>query len=184
MSIKRELLDWLKSILIALLIVVCVRWLIGDHYRVEGSSMEPTIHSGERIIVNKLLYKLRDPERGEIVVLHAPEGKDYIKRVMALPGEEIRVEGDKVYIDNKLLDEPYLAEALKNATKEGYAYNNLDFPIGQQDMTVPKDAVFVMGDNRSFSKDSRSIGFIKFDEVVGRAEFVFWPLKNMERIDH
>jgi signal peptidase I len=184
LSVKKEVFEWFKSILIAILIVVGFRYFIGDHYRVDGSSMEPTIHSGERIIVNKLLYKLRHPMRGEIVILHAPEGKDYIKRIIALPGETIRVKGDKVYINDAVIKEPYLAEAIKKAHKGGYDYNTFDYPYNGKAEVVPKDKVFVMGDNRSYSKDSRAIGYIKYSDIVGRAEFVIWPYKNIDRIDH
>lgn len=184
MSLKHEIWDWTKSIVIAVVIVVGIRWIVADHYKVDGSSMEPTIHHGERVIVNKLLYKIRDPKHGEIVILHAPEGKDYIKRIIALPGEEVSVKGDTVTINGKAIAEPYLTDAIKKSLKEGFPYNNMDYPLSDEATIVPKGSVFVMGDNRSFSKDSRSIGFIKIDEVVGRADLVFWPFENFEVLEH
>lgn len=177
-SNKGILREWIYPIVIAILIVSGIRFLVVDHYRVDGSSMEPNIHTGERVVVNKLLYRLRHPERGEIIILRAPEGKNYIKRVIALPGETIKVNGDVVRIDGKKLDEPYLADAVAKAAKAGYTYNDLDYPDDDSIVTVPKDSVFVMGDNRSYSQDSRSIGFIKYKDVIGKAEFVFWPFSD------
>jgi signal peptidase I len=184
MSLKREIWDWTKSIVLAVLIVAGLRYFIADHYKVDGSSMEPNIHNGERIIVDKILYKFRHPQRGEIIILHAPEGKDYIKRVIALPGEEIRVKGDVVTINGKPLKEAYLADSIKKSMKNGFPYNNMDYPFSNEKTIVPKDSIFVMGDNRSFSKDSRMIGFIKYSKVVGRAEVIFWPFNHMEIIKH
>jgi signal peptidase I len=184
-SVKKEIWEWTKSIVIAVVVVVGLRRGIVDHYKVDGSSMEPTIHNGERVIVNKILYKFSHPQRGDIVILHAPEGKDYIKRVVGLPGEKVEVKGDVVKINGKKIDEPYLAAAIKKAKKQGFSYNNFDYPFTEYDNnTVPKDSLFVMGDNRSFSKDSRSIGFIKYDKIVGRADVIFWPIPNFEIVSH
>ena len=178
MANRGFLREWIYPIVVAILIVSAIRFLVVDHYRVDGQSMEPNIHSGERIVVNKLLYRLRHPERGEIIILRAPEGKNYIKRVIALPGETIKVKDDDVLVNGKKLKEPYLASAIKKANKEGFPYNNFDYPFDNKPAVVPADSLFVMGDNRSFSKDSRSIGYIKYKDVIGKAEFVFWPFKN------
>lgn len=182
MSNRGILREWIYPIVIVILIVSAIRYLVVDHYRVDGQSMDPNIHSGERIIVNKFLYHLRHPERGEIIILRAPEGKNYIKRVVALPGETIKVKGDDVLVNGKKLKEPYLAAAIKKANKEGFPYNNFDYPFDKNTAVVPADSIFVMGDNRSFSKDSRSIGFIKYKDVIGKAEFVFWPFSEIRSI--
>lgn len=183
---KKELWEWAKAILLALAIVFIVRWLVFDHYVVEGSSMEPNFSDGQRIIVNKALFLLREPERGEVIILHAPEGKDYIKRVIATEGQTIRVDGDQVFVDGNLIDEPYLAEAIAQAAKRNDTYNRDDFPEGAEPATVPENHVFVMGDNRSFSRDSRdpSVGYIPLDDVVGRADLVFWPMDVFKLVDH
>lgn len=177
-SVKNEVWEWIKALLVAAVLVFLFRWLLFSPYIVEGPSMQPNFHTGERLIVNKLIYKFRGPERGEVIVFHADEGKRYIKRVIALPGETIRVEGDAVYINNELLDEPYLNEVIEQAKSNGRVYNIRDFA----EETVPEGSVFVMGDNRSNSEDSRRIGFIEYDRVVGRGDVIFWPIKAIKMI--
>ncbi|CAM3428389.1 signal peptidase I [Marinicrinis lubricantis] len=172
----RELLDWVKTIAIALVLVFLIKYFLLGNYQVDGSSMEPNFHDGERIIVNKVIYDIRDPKRGEVVVLHSPDGRDFIKRIIALPNEEIEVRGDEVYIDGSLIEEPYLAEVIKEAAAKGIPYNDRDQP----NVKVPEDSYFVLGDNRSDSTDSRMIGTVAKDDIVGRADLIYWPLSEME----
>ncbi|WP_248926396.1 signal peptidase I [Paenibacillus hamazuiensis] len=174
-TLKNETWEWIKALLIAAALVFLIRWLIFAPFIVEGPSMEPNFYTGERLIVNKIIYSLRKPQRGEVIVFHATPEKDYIKRVIALPGETIRVDGDKVYVNNQPLDETYLKEALDKAAKEGRPYNIRNF----NEKTVPEGAIFVMGDNRSNSADSRDIGFIEYSKVVGRADLIFWPFNKI-----
>ena len=176
-SAKSEAWEWIKALVIAGGLVILIRWLIFAPFIVEGPSMEPNFYTGERLIVNKLIYHLRKPERGEVLVFHATEEKDYIKRVVALPGETVKVEGDKVYVNGQELDMPYLKEAIQKAQKSGHPYNTINFAEAK----VPEGTIFVMGDNRSNSLDSRSpqVGFVKYEKVVGRADLIFWPLGKM-----
>ncbi|WP_409475288.1 signal peptidase I [Paenibacillus larvae] len=180
--VKKEAWEWAKAILIAAVLVILIRWLLFAPFIVDGPSMEPNFFTNERLIVNKLIYKVRKPERGEVIVFHAPEGKDFIKRVIALPWETVKVEGDKVYINGEVLNEPYLKEAVDDAKKKGIPYNTINF----QDAKVPEGTVFVMGDHRSNSKDSRSseVGAVPYDKIVGRADVVFWPIKNFTLVNH
>jgi signal peptidase I len=177
---KSEAWEWIKALLIALVLVVLIRWLLFAPFIVDGPSMQPNFHTGERLIVNKIIYRMRPPERGEVIVFHAPAQKEYIKRVIALPGEKVKVEGDKVFIDGTLLDEPYLAEAIANAAARGESYNH----NGYDEQTVPPDSLFVMGDNRPQSLDSRypSVGFVPYSEIVGRADIIFWPIGDISLI--
>lgn len=177
-SVKKEAWEWIKALLVAAVLVFLFRWLLFSPYIVEGPSMQPNFHTGERLIVNKLLYKFRSPQRGEVIVFHADEGKRYIKRVIALPGETIRVAGDDVYINGELLDEPYLHDVIEQAKQNGKVYNIRDY----EENTVPEGTVFVMGDNRSNSEDSRRIGFIEYSRIVGRADVIFWPIKDIQLI--
>lgn len=173
--LKSEAWEWIKALLIAAALVFLIRWLIFAPFIVEGPSMEPNFYTSERLIVNKIIYSMRKPERGEVIVFHATKEKDYIKRVIALPGETVRVDGDKVYVNGTQLDETYLKEALDKAAKEGHPYNTRNFA----EKTVPEGTIFVMGDNRSNSADSRDIGFIKYEQVVGRADLIFWPFSKI-----
>lgn len=175
--LKNEAWEWIKALLIAAALVFIVRWLVFAPFIVEGPSMEPNFHTGERLIVNKFIYKWGKPERGEVIVFHATKDKDYIKRVIALPGEKVKVDGDQVYVNNQLLDETYLKQALDDAAKKGIPYNTRNF----SEQIVPEGSIFVMGDNRSNSSDSRdsSVGFVKYDQIVGRADLKFWPFNKI-----
>ncbi|WP_409340997.1 signal peptidase I [Paenibacillus sp. MBLB4367] len=178
-ELKSEAWEWIKAILIAAGLVFLIRWFIFATYVVEGPSMQPNFHTGERLIVNKIIYTFRKPDRGEVVVFHAPQGKDYIKRVIALPGEKVKISNNKVYVNDQLLDEWYIKEEIEQREKNGEKYNK-DFP----ETTVPDGAVFVMGDNRLNSQDSRAIGSIEYKEVVGRADVLFWPVGKMGFVKH
>ena len=136
--------------------------------------MDTTLHDADRVLVNKLSYRLHDPNRGDVVVLKTIEGtgeRDLIKRVVALPGETVEYRGCVLYIDGRELIEPYLDPAIVTPTNCG---------LEQAAIEVPADHVFVMGDNRGGSKDSRdrTVGAIDYDDIIGRAFVVIWPLRD------
>jgi signal peptidase I len=175
---KNETWEWIKALVIAGVLVFLIRFFVFAPFIVEGPSMEPNFYTNERLIVNKILYDIRAPKHGEVIVFQAPEGSDYIKRVIALPGETVKVEGDKVYINGQVIEQTFLKDALEQAAKEGRPYNRgPDYP----ETKVPDGAVFAMGDNRSNSKDSRdpSVGFVPYNKIVGRADLIFWPVGKM-----
>lgn len=173
----RAVFDWIVVIGVALLVAFVVRTYVLAHFVVDGVSMASTLHDGDRVFVNKLSYRLHDPNRGDVVVLHELEGsgaeRDLIKRVIALPGETIAVTDCVVTIDGRLLEEPYLDPAAMTAGQCGEDVAPL---------TIPAEHVFVMGDNRGASMDSRasSIGPVDEDDLVGRAFIVFWPRANWQ----
>jgi signal peptidase I len=177
---KKETIDWIKALVVAGILVVVIRVFLFSPYLVDGPSMQPNFFTGERVIVNKILYDVREPQVGEIVVFHSPFNADYIKRVIGLPGDTVEVRGDEVFINDNPLPEPYLEEAVEQATAQGREYNVKDFAQA----TVPQGHVFVMGDNRSNSHDSRDIGFVPYEQIVGRAELVIWPLQNLGIVTH
>ncbi|WP_054957799.1 signal peptidase I [Paenibacillus dakarensis] len=183
---KNEIVEWIKALLIALILVVLIRWLLFQPFIVQGPSMQPTFVTGQKIIVNEILYDIRKPQRGEVIVLHVPsEGRDFIKRVIAVAGDTVQVEGDKVIVNGKQVNETYIQEAVDQAHAEDRLYNSLNFPNNDfPDGKVPEGHVFVMGDNRSNSTDSRMIGYIPLEDIVGRAELIFWPLKDIGMIKH
>jgi signal peptidase I len=176
----KELTEWVTALAIAGIVVFLVRWFVISPFIVDGPSMEPNFWHGERIMVNKLLYEFRAPKRGEVIVFHMPDRRDLIKRVIGLPGDTVRVEGDKVYVNGQPIEEPYLEQAIAEAHARGLPYNDRDF----QETTVPEGTLFVLGDHRNNSLDSRdpSVGFIPLDRVIGRAEFVFWPISHIKYI--
>jgi signal peptidase I len=175
---KNEALEWLKAIVIAILLAGGIRYFIFAPIIVEGTSMMPTLHDQDRMIVNKLAYKIGEPKRFDIIVFHAEEGKDYIKRVIGLPGDRIEYKNDTLYVNGKAYKEPYLNEKKKQVIDgpltEPFTLEELTG--GQK--TVPKGHLFVMGDNRRYSKDSRHIGFIPMEKVVGKTSIVYWPLSD------
>jgi signal peptidase I len=170
----RALLDWAVVITVALLVAFLVRTFVLAHFVVDGTSMFSTLHDDDRVFVNKLSYRLHDPNRGDVVVLHQASGaseRDLIKRVIALPGETIEIQSCQVFIDDQPLEEPYLDPEV---VTPGNCGGDLA-PVA-----VPEDHVFVMGDNRGGSQDSRALGPIEEDELVGRAFVVFWPQSHWQ----
>jgi signal peptidase I len=171
----RAFVDWVIVIAVALLVAFVVRTFVLAHFVVEGESMYSTLETGDRVFVNKLSYRLHDPNRGNVVVLHQITGaseRDLIKRVIGLPGETVEVRNCTVLIDGRVLNEPYLDPEVVTPTDCGGDYS-LNGP-------VPDDHVFVMGDNRGGSQDSRVIGPIHEDDLVGRAFVVFWPQSHWQ----
>ena len=170
----RAFVDWAVVVGIALLVAILVRTFLLAHFVVDGTSMFSTLNTGDRVFVNKLSYRLHDPNRGDVVVLHQIGGsseRDLIKRVIALPGETIEIRSCEVTIDGRRLEEPYLDPTVVTPGNCG----------GDHRATlVPDDSVFVMGDNRGSSSDSRVLGPIHETDLVGRAFVVFWPRSNWQ----
>ena len=179
---KNEAWEWLKALLIAVLLAAVIRYFLLAPIVVDGYSMMPTLHDKDRMIVNKIGYMIGEPERLDIVVFHAPEQKDYIKRVIGLPGDKIEYKDDTLYVNGKAYKEPYLDEYKRQVVgplTEDFTLN--DIPGGQAE--VPEGHLFVMGDNRRQSKDSRHIGFVSQDEVLGKTSIVYWPMKDMRIVE-
>ena len=170
----RAFFDWVVVVGIALLVAILVRTFLLAHFVVDGESMESTLDPGDRVFVNKMSYRLHDPNRGDVVVLHEITGaseRDLIKRVIALPGEEIEMTNCVIRIDGLVLEEPYLDPTIVTPGRCG-----ADVPA----TVIPDEHVFVMGDNRPGSHDSRALGPIPFHDLVGRAFVVFWPRGNWQ----
>ncbi|MCA1064007.1 signal peptidase I [Rossellomorea aquimaris] len=164
----------MKAVGIALMVVLVVRTFLYTPIMVKGSSMNATLQDQERMIVSKL----GDIERFDILVFHANEEQDYIKRVIGLPGDKIEYKDDTLYVNGKAYDEPYLDKQKKEVA------GDLTMPFTLEDTavsqsTVPEGHLFVMGDNRRDSKDSRHIGAVPMEEVIGTTNVVFYPLKDM-----
>lgn len=165
---KNEFWEWTKALVIAIGLAFLIRYFLFAPIVVDGSSMEPTLFEGDRMIVNKM-GKL---DRFDIIVFHASEEKDYIKRIIGLPGDRIEYKDDVLYINGEQYDEPYLDE-LKKQILDGQLTQ--DFIVEE----IPEGQIFVMGDNRKASKDSRHIGTVKIDEVIGDTKLIYWPYKEI-----
>ncbi|RAP76884.1 signal peptidase I [Paenibacillus montanisoli] len=187
---QKEVFEWVKALAIAAILVLVIRYFLFAPFIVDGPSMEPTFYTGERLIVNKVIYDIRKPQRGEVIVFHVPEeGRDFIKRVIAVPGDKVKYEGDDLYINGKKVDEPYLKESIAEANAQGEDFNNQgadrNFPNANFTTdVVPEGTVLAFGDNRRNSKDSRMIGFISTKEIVGRADIIFWPMDKISLVNH
>ncbi|MEI2688308.1 MAG: signal peptidase I [Anaerolineae bacterium] len=159
--VKSALREVAETVIPAIVIAVLIHVFLAQATRVYGQSMEPNLHTDMRLVVEKLSYRLHIPQRGDIVVLRVrPEDELLIKRVIGLPGDEVSVHDGQVYVNGQPLDEPYLNQETRG---------NLASRI------VPPLHVFVMGDNRGASNDSRSFGPVHIDNIVGKAWMSYWP---------
>ena len=201
-SVPREILSWVICIVSAFVIALLIKYFIFTPTLVRQGSMTPTILDGERVLINRLVRTFNmEIKRGDIVTLEKPSSeadetqiakydtirglknkfvyyvlesnkKSYIKRVIGLPGEHVYIANGEVYINDEKLDEPYLTEGLETP-RRGVFY----------DVQVPEGCIFVMGDNRTGSLDSREFGCIPLDKVEGRVSIRIWPLNKFGKVD-
>jgi signal peptidase I len=181
----RTLVDWAVTVSLALVAVLAFQAEVAKPYRIPSASMEPTLHcaqpatgcnghSSDRVIANRLVYRFKEPERGDIVVFHAPAavrtacsaGGTFIKRIVGLPGEVVSMRNGDVYIDGARLREPYLVAAYRG-------HETGSWP------RVAAGSYFVLGDNRAMSCDSRRWGIVPRRNIIGRAELRYWPLPRI-----
>jgi signal peptidase I len=164
----RFALDIFETLILSLVLFAVIN-AISARIRVDGFSMEPTLKTGEFVIVNKLAYKLSEPELGDVIVFHYPRdpAQEYIKRVIGLPGDNVLISDGQVSVNGQIIDEPYIAAA----------------PAYQSEWIVPENSLFVLGDNRNNSSDSHSWGPVPMAEVIGKAIFVYWPPQKWGTID-
>jgi len=190
MSLKKKSMirDWSESIIVAFILAMIIRAFIVQAFKIPTGSMRMTLIEGDLILVNKFIYgahvpftklripALRQPKRGDVIVFIYPEDKkkDFIKRLVGLPGETIEIKGGSIYINDKPANE--------GVFKQIYYFNKGDFGSLGQRLIVPKDCYFVLGDNSASSKDSRYWGFVPKDDILGQAMVIYWPLQRMRVI--
>ena len=175
---KNEFLEWSKALVIAFGLALLIRYLLFTPIVVDGESMMPTLENGERMIVNKIGYEIGEIDRFDIVVFHADENNDYIKRVIGLPGDSLSYKNDQLLINGEVFAEPYL-EKYKAEIDSGTLTENFTLENYTQMTVIPEGYVFVMGDNRRNSSDSREFGLISISEIIGNTNVVFWPPNEM-----
>ncbi len=168
-------LAWIRDLAFSVLIAVVLIVFIYQPVKVEGTSMMPSLKNQERIFINKFTYRfgLGSIRRGDAVVFWYPMDptKSYIKRVIGIPGDRIRIASGQVYVNNRPLIEDYVTDR-----------DNGSWPPSAHDQAVPPDRYFVLGDNRSSSSDSRAWGFVPRENIYGKAVFAYWPLEEMGRV--
>jgi len=182
---KSVLREWIESAIFAAFLAFCViRPFIVQAFKIPTGSMRPTLIEGDLILVNKFIYgakvpfthirlpDLRQPKRGDVVVFIYPEDtkKDFIKRLVGLPGDVVEIKSGSIIINNKLVEDPIF--------KQRYYYNRGDFAKEGEKLVVPADSYFVLGDNSGSSKDSRYWGFVPKDNLLGQAMVIYWPIKR------
>jgi signal peptidase I len=163
------LIDVLETLIWAVIIFVAIN-AISARIRVDGASMEPTLHNGELIIINKLSYRLGDPQRGDIIVFHYPRdpSQEFIKRVVGLPGDQVTITDGNIYVNGQRLEEPYISIS----------------PNYLGSWVVPEGQLFVLGDNRNNSRDSHEWGTLPMEYVIGKALFIYWPINTVGIVRH
>lgn len=168
--------NWGEPFLVAAILAFAIRTFLLGPYKIPTGSMRPTFLEGDRIFVDKVSYRFHAPKRGDIIVFKYPldKKKDFVKRLVGLPGDKIQIESGKLIINGKELDDPPFSEH--------YYYNRPDWPYAKegQIIEVPADQYFALGDNSAQSSDSRYWGFVPGKHLVGKAFFIWWPLNRVK----
>jgi signal peptidase I len=159
---------WGRDMLFSLAVSFFIITFLYQPVRVEGTSMMPRLGDQDRLFINKFVYHFESIHRGDVVVFHYPRDpqKSYIKRVIAMPGDELRIDDGRTYVNGTLLPEPYVPRRFHDSRS-------------QDAIVIPPDQYFVMGDHRSISSDSRDFGPVSRELIYGKAAFVYWPAEDM-----
>jgi signal peptidase I len=159
---------WMRDLVFSAAASVLIITFLYQPVRVEGTSMLPRLVDQDRLFINKFVYHFEAIEPGDVVVFHYPRDpqKSYIKRIIATPGDRLRIDQGRVFVNGKLLSEPYIPDEYRDTRS-------------QEAMVIPNDEYFVMGDHRSISSDSREFGPVKRDLIYGKAAFVYWPTQDV-----
>lgn len=159
---------WLRDVLISIAASFFIITFVYQPVRVEGTSMQPELRDQDRLFINKFAYHFENISRGDVVVFHYPRdpSKSYIKRVIALPGDTLSIDGGQVYVNGKAIQEPYVPERYRDDRS-------------MPEVMIPPNDYFVMGDHRSISSDSRDFGPVPRNLIYGKAAFVYWPADNI-----
>jgi signal peptidase I len=157
--------SWLRDLVVSVMVSAFIIIFLYQPVRVEGTSMLPVLEDQDRLFINKLAYRVGEIHRGDVVVFLYPHDheKSYIKRVIALPGDDLKIDHGQVYVNGSPVEEPYVPKRFADDRS-------------QPEMMVPAHEYFVMGDHRSISSDSREFGPVDRDLIYGKAAFVYWPM--------
>ena len=171
-------LDILQVLIFAVSIFLFIYLLILQPHKIKGASMEPNFFNGEFLLTDKVTYRFNEPQRGDVVVFKAPpdDSNEFIKRIIGLPGEKVKVQGGHIFVNDQQIKEDYLDPTLE--TSGG------SIIIEGHDYIVPENQYLMLGDNRNHSLDSRNLGFINRSKITGRAWLIYWPPKRAGVVKH
>ncbi|MDD5450074.1 MAG: signal peptidase I [Candidatus Omnitrophica bacterium] len=176
-KIRHEIREWGESILIAFILAMIIRTFVVQAFKIPSGSMKPTFTEGDRILVNRFIYRFKEPATGDIIVFKYPEDvkKDFVKRLIAKSGETVEIREGGIYVNDKRVNEPHVI-------RETYYYNRGDYGKAGQKFKVPSDSYYVLGDNSASSRDSRYWGFVPRKNLLGRAFLIYWPINRIRVI--
>ena len=171
-SFWRWVIEFVVLVAAAFLLATGIKWWVVQPFYIPSGSMEPTLQIGDRVLANKFVYRFSSPKRGDVVVFTSPESDstDLIKRVVATGGQTVMIRAGRVYVDGKALDEPYVAPA----DRDSYT---LSAPV-----RIPRGSVWLMGDNRANSSDSRVFGPRPVKDILGQAFCIYWPVQRVRAL--
>ncbi|WP_067838652.1 signal peptidase I [Amphibacillus sediminis] len=181
---KKKRFGWVRPLAIVFLIVWFVRLFFLTPIAVDGPSMAPTLQDQDHLIIEKLSYQFTSPKRFDVIVFQATEEKQYIKRIIGLPGEQVEIRNDQLYINQVFIPEPFIAQTVQELEGEGkytYDFSLSDLPGSYT--VIPEDHYLVLGDNRRNSTDSRYLGLIHEDDILGRASLIYWPINRIGKVN-
>ncbi|HAE62837.1 MAG TPA: signal peptidase I [Eubacteriaceae bacterium] len=167
---KSDLREWIESALAAIAIALLLKFFVFEFVLVEGSSMNPTLNDGDRLIVTKPQYYFNDPTYKDVIIMHYSDDVEYVKRIVAVGGDTVEIKDSVLYVNKIAVEENYIDGSIVP-----------DYP----ETTVPDGTYFVLGDNRDNSRDSRyaDVGFVKADDIVGKVYFRIYPFEEIGRIE-
>ncbi|MBE9387970.1 signal peptidase I [Vagococcus salmoninarum] len=168
---------WLKMAVLAGILVFIIRGFVFIPMKIEGSSMAKTLLQGDQIVYDKF-SKIK---RFDVIIFQQPDGTIFVKRVIGMPGEHVQYIDDELFVDSQIIEEDFLGQAKIKRSSNQYT-TNFDSKQILNNKNISKDAYFVLGDNRRLSKDSRSFGEVKSDDVIGKVQMVYYPLNRINRI--
>ncbi len=174
---KKEMREWVESLVIALVLAIIIRAFVVQAFKIPTGSMRPALLEGDRILVNKFIYKFKEPQRGDIIVFRYPQDKkkDFIKRLIAKGGERLEIRNGDIYIDGRIVEEPFIVRQIRY-------YNKSPYGAAGTEIKVPGDSFYVLGDNSASSRDSRYWGFVPRKNIIGKAFFLYWPLRRIRTV--
>ena len=174
----REAKEWGQSILVAVILTLIIRTYVIQAFKIPSGSMRPTLLEGDKLFVNKFIYRFHEPQRGDIVVFKYPEDpkKDFIKRMVAFEGETVEIKDGKILVDGKPLTDP-------KRFGKFYYYNHDPYGPPNEKIKIPTNSYYVLGDNSANSTDSRFWGFVPKKNLLGKAMVRWWPPKRIGALE-